>query len=182
MKVASLVQKALWIVPIAASSIAMVAPNINAAIHTPEQGSSALVIKNELKVTTDNDELSFQDGKPTTDVQFFASPRCYFRLKKGMKAIPAGTHLKVSKIENSYKNGHGQVVFTFEDNSAINGMSCYTNYDHSISLQELRGILGPAIHVDLPKSAEDTAMNNLAPQRAPLVLAPGNPAISQASW
>src|SRR5690606_38074170 len=93
-------------------------------------------------------------------------PRCYLHFKKESESaneLSAGRILKVSKIDNIYYHGSVHVTFWFDDDLNVSDLSCITNYDHTLTSNELKSTLGSHIGVSLTQSVETDALFNTAP-------------------
>ncbi|MGZ3697561.1 MAG: hypothetical protein ACXWP5_05610 [Bdellovibrionota bacterium] len=115
-------------------------------------------VQQEIKLLP-GDEIAFQDGALTKEVGFFSTPHCYIKTRAGGQpvSIPQGKTLKVTKIESNSKHGSGSVVFQFDD-SVISSIRCVTDYDHGLSLNELKHALGNYFNVEISKGPDSPAV------------------------
>jgi hypothetical protein len=143
------------------------------------QGEALLTVRQRLQGSFQNVQngqnglLQFQDGNLTDDIEFYRSPRCYMHFQKNAaqpKEISAGKVLKVSKIDNIYSNGAVRVTFWFDSDAEVTDLSCITNYDHTLTVDELKGTLGNLIHVSFTKSVETGALFNTVPIKGAKIL------------
>lgn len=141
------------------------ARKIEASFKKGISGEATLFVQKEF-VLTDSKTLQLQSGELVDTPEFFGAPRCYFHFKKefpGTKILSPGVVLKISTIDNIYSNGSVHVRFWFEENSDATDLSCVTNYDHTLTLSELRTTLGNHIRISLTQSVEKEALFNSVP-------------------
>jgi hypothetical protein len=143
------------------------------------QGEALLTVQQKLQVSSQpgqngqNGLLQFQDGNLTDEIEFYRTPRCYMHFQKNAvqsKEISAGKVLRVSKIDNVYSNGAVHVTFWFDNDAEVMDLSCITNYDHTLTVDELKGALGNLVNVSFTKSVETGALFNTVPIKGAKIL------------
>jgi hypothetical protein len=142
------------------------AKTIEAAYVKGLAGEVKFTLQNALALTAETSSIQFQDGQPTDSIEFYKSPRCYLHFKnqsQALKEIPSGQILKASKIDNIYQNGAVHVTFWFDNDPVISDLACITNYNHTLTSEELRSTLGQTFAVSITKSIEAGALFNTAP-------------------
>lgn len=131
-------------------------------------GQVSMTLKQEFQITSGSDSIQFQNGKILEDVEFYQSPRCYLHLRKAaenLHSLSMGKVLKVSKIDNVYTKGSVHVTFWFDRDSKVSDLACITNYNHTLTIEELKATLGNLIQVSFPKSIANKALFNTAPAK-----------------
>lgn len=135
-------------------------------------GGAEFRVSQTIALQPEINEFQFQNGRLTQEIEFYRSPRCYLHFKSGQEAreLPTGKVLKISKIDNIYSNGSVHVTFWFDKDQNISDLLCITNYNHTLTVHELKETLGEAFGVQIPKAVEADALVNTAPQKNAPVL------------
>ncbi len=131
--------------------------NIEPTVVKDITGEATLTLQQTLPLTAETFSISFQDGKLTENIEFYQSPRCYLHFRQPnplYQALSAGQILKVSKIDKIYMNGSVHVTFWFDHHSSISDLACITNYNHSITQEELKNTLGSTFSLSFTNSIE----------------------------
>jgi hypothetical protein len=137
------------------------------------RGEATITAQQTITLPAELDGFQFQNGKVAEDIEFYKTPRCYLHFKKDQvtpREISSGRNLKVSKIDNMYQHGSVHVTFWFDSDQNISDLSCITNYNHTLTSQELKETLGNNFQVSISKSIEESALINTAPQKNAPVL------------
>lgn len=140
-------------------------------------GQVSMTLKQDFQLTPGVDLIQFQNGKISEEVEFYQSPRCYLHLRKAFAShhpLVVGQVLKVSKIDNIYTKGSVHVTFWFDQDPAVSDLACITNYNHTMTVEELKTTLGSLIQVSFPKSIVNKALFNTAPVKGRTVLLDGS--------
>lgn len=129
-------------------------------------------LQNKLTIPAGTELYSIQNGSFTDEIEFFSQTRCHMHIRKSgsSQELNPGQVLKVSKIDNFYHHGSLHLTFWFDHDKTVSNLDCIGNFNHTLTVAELKQTWGNLFEVVLPKTVETRALFDTAPQKNPPVL------------